>query len=278
VTQGTPAATTPSAAGASAAPTPGGNAGQAGPALTPPAPASRSALASSYGRLPLSFEANQGQAAANVQFLAHGNGYTAFLTSTGAVLAFQQPVTTHAIKSLAGSPITAGPVVGMELVGANPAPEAAGLAELPGKVNYLVGKDPAGWHTGLPTYAQVDYQNVYPGIDLAYHGNQGQLEYDFVLAPGANPGAIGLSFSGADQVSLDARGNLILSTGVGSVVQAAPVAYQEVNGVHQDVAAGFVLAGKGVGFQVGAYNPSLPWSSTRWCSLTPPTWAVPMTT
>ena len=101
----------------------------------------------------------------------------------------------------------------MKLVGADPHVEVTGLDELPGKSNYFIGNDPSKWRTNLPTYAKVKYQHVYPGIDLVYYGNQRHLEYDFVVAPGADPGAIRLAFQGEETLRIDGQGDLVLGAG-----------------------------------------------------------------
>src|SRR5207237_2449814 len=118
-----------------------------------------------------------------------------------------------------------GTVLGMQLVGGNPDAPATGLGELPGRVNYLLGNDPSRWHTDVPTYGRVEYRGVYEGIDLAYYGNQRQLEYDFVVAPGADPGQIALGFSGAERLEIDAGGELVVHAGGGQVRQHQPLIY-----------------------------------------------------
>ena len=147
----------------------------------------------------------------------------------------------------------------MTLVNANPQSPAAGHDELPGKSNYFIGNDPAKWRTNIPTYAKVKYQGVYPGVDLVYYGNQGRLEYDFVVAPGADPRLVTLAFEGARDVHIDARGELVLGVEGGEVRQHKPVVYQEVAGVKQEVAGRYVMKGtRQVGFRVAAYDPSRP--------------------
>jgi hypothetical protein len=165
-----------------------------------------------YGKLPLSFEANQGQTAPQVKFLARGRGYSMFLTSQEAILAFSQPAGHHtapgavaahsAVEVRATTPPQA--VLRMQLVGANTAPPVIGHDALPGKSHYLIGNDPHKWWTDIPHYGKVKYEGVYPGVDLLYYGNQGQLEYDFVVSAGADPRAITLVFAGASAVRLDA--------------------------------------------------------------------------
>ena len=146
-----------------------------------------------------------------------------------------------------------------KVVGANPASRAVGLDKQAGVSNYLIGNDPSQWHTDVPNYGKVSYEGVYRGIDLVYHGNQKQLEYDFVVAPGADPRTIRLAFDGIRSASLDRAGNLVLHTSGGDVIEQAPVVYQEINGRHQAVAGRYVLQGNHqVGFQVGRYDHSKP--------------------
>ena len=139
--------------------------------------------------------------------------------------------------------LDSGLILRLQLVGANPTPQVAGLEELPGKVNYFLGNDPTQWCTSLPTYTKVKYQNVYPGVDLVYYGNQGQLEYDFVVAPGADPQAIQLTFEGADNLEVDVRGDLILQTAGGELRLHKPRVYQEIDGVQHEVSGSYVLLG-----------------------------------
>ena len=147
----------------------------------------------------------------------------------------------------------------MTLAGANPAPSAAGLEELPGKVNYFVGRDPKTWRTNIPTYGKVRYGAVYRGIDLVYYGNGRQLEYDFIVAPGADPGVITLAFEGADALAVSAEGDLVLQTRGGELRLRKPLIYQEVGGTKRSVPGGYVVRGeRGVGFQVAAYDGTMP--------------------
>jgi hypothetical protein len=208
------------------------------------APAGNTQLLQAYGNLPLSFEANQGQTAPQVNFLTRGHGYALFLTPAEAVLALSQGGEENVVR--------------MELVGGNPAAQAEGLDQQAGISNYYVGSDPGQWITNVPHYSRVEYPGVYPGIDLHYYGNsQTQLEYDFDVAPDASPAAIKLAFRGAQAVSLDGQGNLVLHTAGGDVVEQAPVAYQVMAGVRQPVAAHYLLEANGrLGFALGAYDPS----------------------
>ena len=203
-----------------------------------------------FGRLPLHFEINQGQTDSQVQFLARGPGYTLFLTPTEAVLALHQMRNAEFgmrnEKPAADIPHSAfaiphSTVLRMQLVGANPAAVGSGHAMLPGTVNYFQGADPARWQTRIPTYARVHYQGVYPGVDLVYYGNQRQLEYDFHLAPGADPTGIRLAFLGAETVTLDPQGELVLAVPGGTVRLHKPHIYQEGQGGRQEIAGGYVL-------------------------------------
>ena len=216
-----------------------------GTSTTVPDAATQAHLTAAYGQLPLSFQVNKGQTDPRVNFLTQGAGYTAFLTPTSAVMELQQ-----------GS---GGNVVTMKLVGANPGSHAVGLDKQAGVSNDFVGNDPSKWHTNIANYAEVAYKGVYRGINLVYHGDQQQLEYDFVVQPGASPGAIRLAFGGVTGKSLDAQGDLVLHTSGGDMVEHAPVAYQVVDGVQHAVASRFVIGPGGqVGFQVGHYDHSKP--------------------
>src|SRR5439155_14144119 len=142
---------------------------------------------------------------------------------------------------------------------AAPKPPVSGLDELPGKANYLIGKDPAKWRTNVPTYAKVHYRAVYPGIDLVYYGNQRQLEYDFVVTPGADPNRIVLGFQGAERLEINAEGELVLHAGGEVIHQRVPVIYQEIDGVRTKIEGRYVLKdAHRVGFQVAAYDQGRP--------------------
>ena len=205
----------------------------------------RERVSEAYGKLPLSFEANTGQANQEVRFLSRRPGYTLFLTSSEAVLVF--------------SGISKSKVARMKLTGSNPAPQVCGLDELSGKSYYFIGNDPKKWQSAVPTYARVRYQAVYPGIDLIYYGNQRQLEYDFVVAPGADPKPIQLSFPGAQRIRIDREsGDLRLECAGGEVRFRKPTAYQGEDG-KTPVEAHYVLKqGKQVSIAVGRYDVTQP--------------------
>ena len=197
----------------------------AGSPISPALAVSNPQLTTTLMRLPLQFEANQGQVDEQVTFLARGTGYTLFLTPSESVLVLQQRKPTTEPAQLGRGDPTARPeppaikqaVVRMKLEGANPAPAMEGKEQLPGIVNYFIGNDPTRWRTNIPIYAKVQYQEVYPGIDLAYYGNQGTVEYDFIVAPEADPGQIRLAFEGATAIHLADSGDLLLATGLGDV-------------------------------------------------------------
>ena len=196
--------------------------------------------------MPLQFEANHGQVDAQVKFLARGIGYTLFLTPTESVMVLQQQDTTtendgrtvtdpSALPKQA--PITQA-VVRMKLEGANPSPAVDGMEQLPGIVNYFIGNDPEKWRANIPTYAKVQYQDAYPGIALAYYGNQGRLEYDFLVAPGADPNQIKLAFEGASDITVADSGDLVLTTALGEVLMQKPIVYQLEPDGHKTLVAG----------------------------------------
>lgn len=252
--------------------------------IPPPKPdaKTKARVVEDYGRLPLRFEANQGQADTEARFVSRGPGYGLFLTSKGAVLSLQKPSKGSArqtgdFSGKTGQTTTGkapnnsrdiGPNVAttlhMEMVGANPNTHLKGLDELKGKVNYFHGNDPKQWHSNIPTYAKVNYEAIYPGIDLTFYGNSRQLEYDFIVAPRADPRAIRLSIGGADNISLDSRGDLILNTAEGDVRLRKPLVYQDINGVRRNVKAHYVFHHTHqnqdiqVGFRVATYDNSRP--------------------
>lgn len=220
-----------------------------------------------YGRLPLAFEENRGQTDGRVNFLSRGPGYTLYLTPTEATFVLaksearpkQDRIRLLTPHRPVPEPKITRTVVRMKLLGANPASRVAGGGELPGKVNYFIGNDPAKWRTDVPTYARVEYRDVYPGVSLVYYGNQRHLEYDFVVAPGADPKAVRLAFEGVEKLRLDPRGDLVLHTAAGELRQAVPVAYQTIDGTRREIPVHYALSGKNrVSFQLAAYDRTRP--------------------
>jgi uncharacterized protein (TIGR03437 family) len=193
----------------------------------------------SFGNLPLRFEPTQ-DSSEHAQFLARGNGYTLFLTERGAILK-SRSATIH-----------------MKMAGGNPSPSITPQGSLPGATNYLIGNDPSKWRTGVAGFARVEYHAIYPGIDLVYYGNQRQLEYDFVVAPGADPRRIRIAFDGAENLKLDPGGDLIMRASGQRLRFRQPVLYQMVKGERRPVAGHYTLRGRQVGFTVSGYDASLP--------------------
>lgn len=147
----------------------------------------------------------------------------------------------------------------MRFVGANPAPAMTGLDRLAGNSHYFLGRDPGAWRADVPSFARVSYEDIYPGIDLIFHGRARSLEYDFVVSPGADPRAIRLAFQGDCDVTLARDGSLMMTDGGSWIVHRAPVAYQSVGAVRQEVPGAYVMLGDGVvGFRIGDYDPALP--------------------
>jgi hypothetical protein len=223
-------------------------------------------LRASYGALPLSFELNQGQTDGAVDFLARAGGYLLFLTPTEAVMAFDNS-TAHSgkwnregfLSTDRNKPVPTRLIVRMKLEGANPAASVQGLDQLASRANYFSGADPSQWHTDIPSYARVRYAQVYPGIDMLFYGNQRQLEYDFVVAPGADPNVIQIAFKGIEGAEIGRMGDLLLRTAQGDLELSKPIAYQERNGTREEVSASYIRNGvSGIGFQLGDYDRSRP--------------------
>ena len=184
---------------------------------------------------PLSFEQNLGQAGTGAQYFAHGQGYALALDRDGAALRLGASTLRLSLGGIQGTQ----------------APQAE--SPLPGKVNYYLGNDRTKWRENVDTYARIRYPAVYPGIDLVYYGTLGRLEYDFDVAPGANPRDIRVNFDGADHVTLDARGNLHVAADGHDVVFDRPLAYQRDDRRH--VAARYRVHGRSVSFEVGRHDP-----------------------
>jgi Beta-propeller repeat len=253
--------------------------------------AAKAHLAESYGKLPLSFEANQGQTREQVKFLTHGPGYTLFLTQMEAVLSLdtrksesRDPREEHLKSSLRSRPWpgsaekehSTNDLVRMRLVGASGGAELSGMDDLPGKVNYFIGNNAKKWRSNIPTYAKVRYRNVYPGVDLVYYSREGQLEYDFVVQPGTDPSVIALRFEGAsdrwrrERLRMDKTGDILLAGGSNVLRLTKPLIYQpklSTTGPSsksparnpRSVDGHFVLtASSQIRFAVGSYDKSQP--------------------
>jgi hypothetical protein len=233
-------------------------------------------LNSAYAALPLAFEANQGQADAQVKYLARGVGYKLYLTASEAIFKLHQrggysevqrmmdhkrlgPARVKAMRLQREQTMEKSSkfaAVHMQLLGSSSTQLAASDPQ-PGKVNYFVGNDSAKWHAGVPLFGQVSYRNLYPGVDLAFHGSGKQLEFDYLVSPGADAKAINLKFQGADRMSTNAAGDLILTTAAGPLEIHRPVAYQQKDGARKNVEASFVVKNASeVAFALGTYDHS----------------------
>ena len=217
--------------------------GKAAPGVPSTLPMARRSI-----RLPLSFEANQGQADATVKFLARGADYKLYLGEDGMKLACARRRDEKSGREMA----TRRDVVRLSFAGSNRRAAISGSEELPGRVNYLIG-DRAHWHTNVPLYARAGYKGLYPGIDLSYYGNGGNIENDFVVAPGADAHRISLRVTGATPRVSD-RGDLRLDVSGGSFTFRRPDAYEIEAGKKVSIEAGYQVDGNRVRFQIGAYD------------------------
>jgi hypothetical protein len=216
-----------------------------------------------YGKLPLRFEKNQGQTDSQVQFLARGGGYTLFLTPTEAVFVLRpsppnQPEFLRRGKrdrrKLQTPRRNKASVLRMKLSGGS-ASSFEGANRLPGTVNYLIGRNPAKWYTAIPAFSSVQVSAVYPGIDMVYYGNERQLEYDFVVKPGADPTKIAFEFEGADGMSLGETGEVRVDSAAGRLTIRKPSIYQMEKGVRKPVDGKFVMRdGRSVGVELNSYD------------------------
>jgi hypothetical protein len=218
-------------------------------------------IVQSYGKLPLSFEANQGQTDPHVKFLSHGTDYSLFLTGDEAVFSLRERGTSanlsrfrQALRARVTAPASDA-VLRMRLHNADPSAKTVGVEELRSKSNYFVGNDAKRWRSNVPTYSTVEYQAIYRGINLVYYSNEGRLEYDFVVAPGADPGQIQLDFLGNDEgIKQDEKGDLLLRVGKHEFHWRKPVVYQKKDGTREEVAAHYVIKGNRVEFAMANYD------------------------
>ena len=213
-----------------------------------------------FAALPLAFEPLDGQG----EFVARGLNYQLRIAPVRVQLVLAKkasaqgaPLTDRARSVASHWTTTRG--LSMEFAGANPQARTSGDGKMSGKINYLVGSDPGRWRTGVGTYAKVRVQELYPGVNLVYYGNQQRLEYDLTVAPGADSGQIALHFDGVDRLTLDEVGNLVLGLGAEEVRQPRPLLYQEVGGQRRRVSGGYVLKdARTVSFAAGQYDRSRP--------------------
>jgi len=197
-----------------------------------------------FSNLPLLFVENRGQLDEAVRFSVPGSGRSLYFTRDGITVALEGDGQRWALK--------------LDFMDANPDVVLRGKETQQAVFSYFKGNDPAKWKTGCPTYSEIAYENLWPGIDLVYRGAVNRLKHEFVVAPGADPRRIRFEVSGATAVRLDGEGDLVLETPLGSFEDAHPTAWQERDGVHVDVVATFALDGTQVTFALGAFDPSLP--------------------
>ena len=214
-----------------------------------------------FGRIPLTFESNQGQANAETKFLSRGRGYSISFEEHEAVLALSKHKSPNKVPHESGSrglsePKPSSHLIRLHLVGADETPQLSGEEKLSGTVNYFRGKSPSQWHTAIPTFAKVKYSGVYPGIDLLYYGNQEHLEFDFKVAAGADTKLIQLRFPGANKLQLDSEGNLTIFATNGKVTFRKPAIYQTgPKGEKQFIKGEFLfLSSNTIGFRLGTYD------------------------
>jgi len=220
--------------------------------------AQQPAAVSRYGKLPLTFEANRGQATSQVDFLSRNSGYTALLSSGNLTLSLRADGVQGADIGAAKRQVQRQ-AVQVKLLGAAKNALAVGEDVQPGKVNYFFGNNPANWRTNVPTYGAVRYKNVYPGIDLLYYGNKGRMEFDFELQSGADPGKIQFEIRGADSIDLDSTGALLLKLGTRLLQIRNPSIYQQVNGGRIAIGGSYVLTdATHVAFKLAQYDASKP--------------------
>ena len=219
-----------------------------------------------FGQLPVAFESNAGQTDPRARFLLRAPGYSSFFNAREVTFSFRQAAPDESRQAgrdqrqRGHSRNVEQSDIRMTLLGARPEAEMTGEETLPGRVNHLVGADPAQWHRNIPTYARLTTRDVYRNIDLTYYGRAQSLEYDFIVRPGGNPSEIRLRFEGTSGVEIDAEGHLHLRAGPREVaVWHAPVAFQIVNGTRREVACRFISVGRHqIGFTPGPYDRNLP--------------------
>jgi hypothetical protein len=191
----------------------------------------------------LRFEPNVGQSDPRVTHISRGSDHTLLMTRRGAVLKLRGPKREAAVR--------------MTFVGAHRAPQVVGRGRLESVSNYLRGRDPSNWITGVPNFSQVVYRNLYDGVDLTFHASrEGELEFDYLLEPGVDPSGIRLAYSGADALHVDRTGALVLRAGGGRIRQSPPIVFQTLNGERRQLKASHVLHGANeVGFELKGYDP-----------------------
>jgi hypothetical protein len=198
------------------------------------------------GKLPLWFEASPGAADDAAPFIAHGPDSEFLISATSAQFVLRKPTGETASAQ-------------MKFVGMNPSAQISGNDALAGKVNYLVGNSPSQWRSGVPAFGKVRVENIYPGVNVVYYGNGRQLEFDFDLAPGVDPQTIAIRFDGAQKISVNSQGELVVSLNGGDLIQHPPVVYQNTGATRREISGGYkILDPHTATFALGSYDHSLP--------------------
>lgn len=210
-------------------------------------PVSADAVSMDSSRIPLSFIENQGQLDPLVLYHAEAAGHSIFFTGDKVVF------------SSGGDEANTISQVIVSIPGQDPAAVVKGEDPLSGKANFFLGNDPSGWATDVPTFGAVRYEEVFPGIDIVYSGSMGLLKREVFLAPGTDPSLLTVRYSGQEDLFLDESGNLMVKTPFGTLMEAAPFSYQEIDGEEVEVSCAYVILEDGlVGFEIGPYNPDYP--------------------
>ena len=215
-----------------------------------------------YGHVPLRFEANAGQTDSQVKYISRGNGYGLYFLPTQVVLALDvntnENPADHRLSAKPQSRVHPYGMVNLEFAGASANAVISPEETLPEKINYLIGNDPSQWRRGISAFGRVRYQNLYPGINLVFYGNQNQLEYDFEIAAHANVKAIQLKLDGADRINIETNGDLAFAVQGRKTLFHKPVVYQTIGGVRHNISGRYRLKNNRVSFEVGAYDQSQP--------------------
>jgi hypothetical protein len=237
-------------------------------------PARRRQIAADLGKLPLNFAVNRGQLDRRVSYYVQGGKLSVYLTpggvsyviSAGAPRPSADPSGRLSVMSAAfGGPRQVSPpqearqwALELEFVDANGEARVEAMEPAPAVVSYFKGS-PGEWKVGLPTYARVAYRELWPGIDLVYSGADGRLKSTFVVRPGADPNQIRLAWRGAQELQVNAQGQLEVSTPVGGLREDTPYAYQQVGDQQVRIPAAYRLeGGNSYAFELGAYDPAKP--------------------
>jgi len=226
-----------------------------------PSHAAKIQVEKAFGHLPLSFEPNQGQVDRKVRFLTRSLDSVLSLNASEAIFTLPSqpnaaPKSAKARRSVSKSSVG---TLRMQLVGANSQASTLQQQPLEGHVNYFCDRDPHKWHSNIPTFGKVGFHGVYPGVDVVYYGNQEHLEYDFLVAPHADPKQIHLHFAGAKDVRVNAAGELIIRAQGRELTWQKPTVYQQDERGKHAVAAHYRLkrlpnGQAGVSFALGHYD------------------------